>query len=184
MTENNSPYEYEKPLKPRQSKRLGFIASLSLLGVGSTFVGSAIASTAISTNSADSFAPDSINANIEDTNAAVDPNFSNGDVTASDQLAATSPQSITEPAPSNNVAVPPVKAAPSKSSTQLTLPVPAPRDFGNVSSATPSAGAGNGAAAGGYAGSNTGFGGREHGDHEAREQHGDRNDDFNEIEND
>lgn len=190
---NNGPYEYEKPLKPRQSKRLGFVAGLGLFGVGTVLSSSAFGANLFPANSDSANQTETTDATYEQTGDEVAP-------VASDEATQVAPQQVRVP----------LARVEKPKSAAIALPALPKTDFantsnatqaagsstgsgsgaGNVSSATPSAGGGSSSgsnsgpgnvssstpSAGGGSGSTSG-GEYDHEDHEDHEEHESGDDD-------
>ncbi len=139
FSDDQNPYEYEKPVSANKFRKYGSVATLGLLAIGTAFGGNALAATVMAT------------ANTSTTTGAT--GITGGlaaDVVAQDPAALVAP--ILD---ANGVAINPsvqlvaadptlpvVQSSPSATPTKsliIALPVLAVVDYGNVSSATPSA---------------------------------------------
>jgi hypothetical protein len=140
FSDEQNPYEYEKPVSANKFRKYGSVATLGLLAIGTAFGGNALAATVMATD-----------ANTSTTTGAAD--VTGGlaaEVVAQDPAALVAPildaygvainpsvqivaADPTLPAVQNSPS-----ATPSKSPI-IALPVLAVVDYGNVSSATPSA---------------------------------------------
>lgn len=140
MENNNSPYVYEKPINRNLVRRFSGLAGLGLVGVVGLFGGSAIASTVIDATPA---------------NSSSDPVVLKAETTT--EITSTSPEVLVDPATSPVasatletddrdpiVSVPLQEARPKPNSVSIQLPAQSATDWGNTSSATPSAGSSGG----------------------------------------
>lgn len=128
---NNSPYEYEKPLKPKQSKRLGFVAGLGLFGVGTVLSSSAFGANLFPTS------PD----------VAEQPNTTDASFQPAEDVATTEPVAETANTGAQQLRVPLAKVHKAKS-TAISLPALPKTDFANTTNATQAAGGSTGSGSG------------------------------------
>jgi len=166
MEENNSPYIYEKPLRPRGSKSIRAIAAVGLFAVGTTIGGSAFGAALGINQEAQTVSADVANANL----VLVDPAETNVDTDSFGNVTAAAVDPIST---ETIVQVPLQQAQPKPSERALSLPVLPEKNFSNLSSATPSAGSGS-----------QGSGSFSYGQREARIGHDDYNDDDDRYESD
>jgi len=127
MENIDSPYIYEKPLAQNKSKRVIGLTAVGLAGLGSILGGTAIAS---------SFQPNPTSQSLSAQNSLIqDPAASSQGISGSLSAPLTAGSAALE---SQNLALPiqAVKAIPN----QLLLPSISQTNWGNTSSATPSAG--------------------------------------------
>ncbi|MEY4639843.1 MAG: hypothetical protein RLY13_841 [Actinomycetota bacterium] len=159
MEENNSPYIYEKPLRPRGSKSVRAIAAVGLFAIGTTVGGSAFGAALGINQAAETETADAANANL----VVVDPVETKVDTDSFGNVAAAT----VDPVPAEPIIqVPLQQAKPKPSERALSLPVLPEQNFSNLSSATPSAGS-----------SGQGGGSYTYGEREARAGHDEDEDD-------
>jgi hypothetical protein len=164
MEENNSPYVYEKPLRPRVAKRVRAFATVGLFAVGTAIGGSAFGSVLATSQEPQAETADNANANV----VVVDP------ATASATDAFGNVAAAVDPVPAEPIVqVPLQQAKPNPGERALSLPVLPDQNFSNLSSATPSAGSGS-----------QGAGSYSYGEREARVGHDDEDDDDDRYESD
>ena len=140
FSDEQNPYEYEKPVSANKFRKYGSVATLGLVAIGTAFGGNALAATLMATD-----------ANTSTTVGATD--VTGGlvtDVVAQDPAALVAPILDANGAPINpavqivaaDPTLPVVQSSPSATPSKspiIALPVLAVVDYGNVSSATPSA---------------------------------------------
>jgi len=161
MENNESPYIYEKPLSPKRPKRTFAIAAASLAGIGSVVGGTAFASAVVGIATASQDITPISSA------SGQDPQILTAEPTQLGELPTETPRPVA------NTSIPIASSKPNSSVPQVQLPAIAPTAWGNLSSATPSAGSWNGTnGAGEYED------GKDYDDeHEDREDHDDEHED-------
>lgn len=177
-SDEQNPYEYEKPVSATKFRKYGSVATLGLLAIGTAFGGSALAATVMATSTSTSNATGTLDVNgglvaevvTPDPLAVATPllDATGAPIDTAIQIVAADP---TVPAVQNSAG-----ATPSKSPV-IALPVLAVVDYGNVSSATPSASGSNAGSAGGSSWGEDDDDDDDRDDHDDREDHDDDNDD-------
>lgn len=135
MEQNDNPYVYEKPLRPRAAKSVRAIATVGLFAVGTAIGGSAFGAAIAASESTESqgaSADQNVNLSVIDSVAETTQAFGN---------VASAAVAIDQPA-APIVQLPLDSAKPKAGELAITLPALPDQKFSNFSSATPSAGAG------------------------------------------
>ncbi len=132
MENNEDPYIYEKPLSPRKPKRVFAIFAASVAGIGSVIGGTAFASSLVGVTTASKDLAPTSSASAPDPQALI----------TMPTLASETPSDA--PRVAVNSSIPNSSAKQAASAPQVQLPAIAPTGWGNLSSATPSAGSWNG----------------------------------------
>lgn len=144
MEKNNSPYVYEKPLRSERANRGKRLASLSALGVVGMFGivgGSAIASSIVANPATDArTTADSIEV-LSGASLPAEIGVDPVTTAASIETSSVAPAPV-EPSPI--ITMPLQETKPKPNSAQIELPAIQRYEFGNTSSATPTAGSNSG----------------------------------------
>lgn len=164
--ENNSPYVYEKPLRAKSSKRKKGFAALGLVVLGSAIGTGAFANGLVA------------GADTEVQKAANSLSANAAQVVSDEPTAQQISSAVVTQAAEQNpiVSVPFEQTEPKKSAAAISLPAVQFQDYGNISSATPSAGSGSNNS-GAYQDSDDRYESEdERDDHEDRDEDDDRHD--------
>jgi hypothetical protein len=133
MEQNDSPYVYEKPLRPRAAKSVRALATVGLFAVGTAIGGSAVGAAMAASESTD----------LQSTAADQNANFSVIDpVAETTDSFGNAAAAVAIDQPESQIVQLPLQSA-------ITLPALPDQNFSNFSSATPSSGA-SGSGSGGY----------------------------------
>ena len=150
FADDQNPYEYEKPVSANKFRKYGSVATLGLLAIGTAFGGNAIAATIMATdaNTATTSATADVAGNLVTDVVAQDPSAVTVPSLDANGVALNPAIQIVAVDPTLSAVQNSPSATPSKSPI-IALPVLAVVDYGNVSSATPSASGSNKSSAGG-----------------------------------